>query len=238
MKPDSQSLDVLGAFQKFLEATEEMKHEAWRMSLRNYKTCRERCRAETDEDRQALFKDLAKQGHLTCEEVINGTYLIFGNAEEQRWMANLLLHKPPLERIRLHNWHIAVLNGETFTNDYGPILDKLVWPLFPSGDLSGVNIKLLREVSTTNVEGGASPQWTPSVYRSTTPQLSTRRKAECEPEGGAVHFPVVADHTGAPVVDVESISTAYNETTVHGKPTLRVVPRPFVCMRPKFADQK
>lgn len=164
--------------------------EPWRVALHMHESIFEQVRKQTSEQKQAMFLDLARNGLLSPEDVLTGTYLLYGCKEDLEMYSGLSLRLSGHKRVVAHNWFVARQQEPAFVQIHGEIISKLQWPLFPPHpEFSAINQRLLTECA--EVSGGAAQarSFVPSVYR--------RR----DPSGGSFFAPVI-DVGGQAAVDL------------------------------------
>ena len=76
--------------------------------------------------------DLAKNGLLSAEDALLGTYLFWGTADDQHVLRGLLLASRGLTRLRAHNFFVGQHREESFVAAHGEQLMTMQYPLFPA----------------------------------------------------------------------------------------------------------
>ena len=144
------------------------------------------------------FASRCKARSVTPEDTLIMAYLHEGTPADVKFLRGLMdrIYTWP-DRIKAHNFYVAMASGQTFLTMYGNKLRTLRWPLFPPGpEYEGLNICIIEEAAGT--EGG-DPDFVPSVYR------ARRRRA---PEGGAYYVGVQASEHG-PFVDLSAVEESH-----------------------------
>ena len=104
---------------------------------------------------QLAFIERCKSQMATPAEVMYATYVLFGEEGDTQLLRAMLARKTPAEAIRIHNYHVVGVRETGFLDQYGHLLERMKWPLFPpAAEFSTLNAKLLQELS--GPEGGAS----------------------------------------------------------------------------------
>ena len=190
--------DASTALAEHLKEESLLRREPWRAHLRHFAGINATLAAAQVEHVRQTFLDAAKNALLSEEDVMAGTYLLYGDAHATKIFAQILLQRQGLERVRHHNWFVAQHLGEQWLATYGPRVDALVWPLFPPvPEFSALNSAL---VQNAGVSGGDAPtQRRPKCFR------APRNDG---PQGGGT-LPVFLAPDGAPYVDTGVVETAF-----------------------------
>jgi hypothetical protein len=145
------------------EKAELRSHEPWRVFGSGLELRAQRYIALPESDQRAAFLNAAKNGALTPQECMLGTYLFFGAADDQSFLRGVLCNEHPADRLVAHNFYVARKLGEAFYAQHGAQLRDLEWPLFPPvHEFVPLNQLLLRE--TRDQPTGGAPRRVPSCF--------------------------------------------------------------------------
>jgi len=184
------------ALREYFEKAERRGLQRWRATAEKLEAERNVLWRETEVQQRLMFVDRAKASLLYPEDVITGTYLLFGDDAARRFYAGVLLRKTGLDRVVAHNFFVSSKLDESFVNIHGDRLVDFAWPLFPpDANFAALNEKLLSE--TNEPSGGGRQVNRPSVFR------------PASGEGAGYTAPVLMDGNGQQYVDLSEIESAY-----------------------------
>ena len=202
-----ESRDVTTALLEFFTAQERRTQQRWRARFERHLAERSAIESETLAHQRAMYVDMAKSSLLSPDDVIAGTYLLFGDDAARRFYIGTVLRHRGLQRVIEHNLFVASKMPESFLHIHGETLLTFPWPLFPcDAPFSALNEKLLHEGTPQGPTGAGAPATRPSVFRAT------------DLTGGAYYVPVQTDsNSGASYVDLSEIEAAYltMQQTIH-----------------------
>lgn len=157
--PNSEPIDRIA--DHFHEA-ELMKHRPWMLKTKELADQRKVWSQESIDEKRAQFVERCKAKVVTADDVLISIYCLFGNESALDMLRSLIIHTNGQQRILHHNFYIASLKGESFLVQYGAVLMRLEWPLFPpTPEFSVLNTLLLEETIQIAGAGGRIP----SVYK-------------------------------------------------------------------------
>lgn len=195
--PDATGATPEQTLAKHFAEQERRAREPWRAVEQRLAVEREALQATPPDELRAFFLDMARTQTLEPEDVLTGTYLLYGEEADRRFLAGLL-QKKPRERVQAHNFFVASMMPPQFLAAYGEHLLTLRYPLFPhTKEFSALNVRLLQETTAPTGGAAAATAERPSVYR--------RRD---EAAGGEYLAPVQQHPSGAHVVDLTMVESA------------------------------
>ena len=88
---------------------------------------------ESVEHKQKAFAELAKDGFTSNMENLIAAYVIYGEANDIRFLQSLLVNCPDDLRMEYHNWYMAKIHGQAFLDQHGAAIQELA-PIQQLGD--------------------------------------------------------------------------------------------------------
>jgi hypothetical protein len=184
---------------EILSAQTRHQRDPWRAT---HEQLVRQCHAWRDtspDELKAAFLDMAKLSMLSSDDVLAGSYLLYGTTADYRIFAGML-QVGTTQRVRTHNAYVASGMSSAWLAQHGATVCALTWPLFPAAvGFSALNLKLLSECAS--VQGGGATSTVPSVYR--------QPAAPALVQGGAPFAPVVPDSTGNLFADMHDVADAF-----------------------------
>ncbi len=192
------------ALTSYFAAQEQRQLEPWRVLQQ--RLARERTVVATTplEKLQLHFIALAKDRQLTTDEVMTATYTLFGSPESLTQYSAMVISRRGHDRVVAHNAFVMESLDAALLTAYGHRILKMPYPLFPSTpDFAHLNTRLLQSWSAEDGEaiGGESPKAS---------DCSDMFRTVSQAEGAGTTLPVVQDASGAFVVDVTIVETAFD----------------------------
>ena len=140
--------DPAQSLAKHFASAEARSRDVWRATSEKIAADIDAIRRQTVEEQRDTFLDLAKNGLLSAEDALLGTYLFWGTADDQHVLRGLLLQHRGLTRLRAHNFFVAQHREEAFLAAHGEQLMGMQYPLFPAvKGFAALNARVLHEAS-------------------------------------------------------------------------------------------
>jgi len=146
--------DATNSLARHFASAEARARDVWRATSEKISADIDGIRRQTLEEQRDTFLDLAKNGMLSAEDALLGTYIFWGTPDDLHVLRGLLLQNRGAARLRAHNFFVAQHREESFLATHGEQLMKLRYPLFPAAKgFAALNERVLHEASREGTGG-------------------------------------------------------------------------------------
>jgi hypothetical protein len=192
--------------------------EPWRDDRERFEVVLESINAMPRADKCKTVLTRAKHGLLTTHDVMSLTYMLYGSGDSSEVYAGIMLRSDGVDRIKNHNWYVAIDKGEAFCRLWGHAIEQLTLPLFPpTPEFDELNEQLLLQAVVqpdAPVGGGESAAskayskfFKPTVAVHDKPRPAAKASKKPQPlSGGYIPFAVASDGHGGHAVDMQPVS--------------------------------
>jgi len=140
-------------------------------------------------EHQRSYEDKAKAGMLSPMEALYGQYLVYpypGTQHVQTAVLYRLMFTLPADQATAtHNWHMLRMMPAHTQHAWGPVVEKLRFPLFPPDRLQGLNEQIIDECRKGLLHGAGPLSGIVPVSH-----VFRREENEANLRGGSYYEPV------------------------------------------------